>query len=184
MSTTLEQPVAESKEPVAATEQASAPTVEQYNAVKNKLTLHILHKQDLSAKLASLEESIYNMECDYFNESAYGNIVKGFEFFSKTSGGLLGGLSSSNKRRHQYSHEDHIFSLSSASFAKTLMRRQSASASRSNGVSVSTSKDDWEEYEDSVEPSTAKPSEPSGVATTNADPSVHPRKRKPRVLDD
>lgn len=171
---------------------SNPPTIEQYNAIKGKLTQQILHKQDLSAKLASLEDDIYNMECDYFADSAYGNIVKGFEAFSKTGSAGLAGLNSgqgSNKRRFQYSQDDHIFSLSSASYSKTLMRRQGSglnSAGSNGSSSPAVSKDDWDEYEDSVEPSNGKsvPDSSGPVASAGSEPSSQTRKRKPRVLDD
>lgn len=171
---------------------SNPPTIEQYNAIKGKLTLQILHKQDLSAKLAALEENIYNMECDYFADSAYGNIVKGFEAFSKTGSAALASLGAgggANKRRFQYTQDDHIFSLSSASYSKSLMRRQGngQNSAGSNGSSTpSASKDDWDEYEDSVEPSNGKsvPDASNPVASAGSELGSQTRKRKPRVLDD
>ena len=74
--------------------------VDDYAAAKNKLTQLILKKQALEASLNQLEESIYEKESDYFNESVHGNIVKGFENFTKSS-------SSSNKKRMVYSEDDH-----------------------------------------------------------------------------
>ena len=56
---------------------------EKYVELKNKLIQQILKKQELTRKLTTLEDSIYQKEIDYFEESPLGNIVKGFENFSK-----------------------------------------------------------------------------------------------------
>lgn len=109
--------------------------VDHYTKLKNQLTRLILKKKDLDAQLAALEESIYDKEVDYFNESTYGNIVKGFDNFAKSSAG------GSNKRKMNYTDDDHIFSMSSATFVRTLMKRQ--------GVAPSTP--DYDDFEDAVE---------------------------------
>lgn len=112
------------------------PTLDQYTQLKNELTQLILKKQELDAQLLSLEEAIYEKENDYFNESTYGNIVKGFDNFAKSSSG------GSNKRKMVYTDDDHIFSLSSSSFVKTLIKREGVN----NGAT------DLDDYEDSVDP--------------------------------
>ncbi|KAK6199232.1 chromatin modification-related protein EAF6 [Scheffersomyces amazonensis] len=157
-------------------------SIEKYNQLKNQLTQEILKKQELSARLSNLEDVIYEKENEYFDESLYGSIVKGFENFSKASGSSGGGQSSSqsgsggyntNKRRVQYADEDHIFSLSSISFIKSLMKKQGISLNGINGIHTSTTptssngnngssssnkdsaskdKDDFDDYEDSIEP--------------------------------
>lgn len=136
--------------------------VDDYAAVKNKLTQLILKKQALESSLAQLEDSIYEKESDYFNESVHGNIVKGFENFTKSS-------SSSNKKKMVYTDDDHIFSLSSATFVKTLMRNMGTN-----------SKDDYDDYEDCVEPPNHNQnnSPPASVSLTPG------RKRKSRTFDD
>lgn len=111
------------------------PTVDQYTKLKNDLTQLILRKKETEAKLAALEDQIYEKEADYFDESTYGNIVKGFDSFAKTS---LGG-----KRKMVYTDEDHIFSMLLSSFVKTLLRKQGTTT-------------DLDDYEDSVEPPLTK----------------------------
>lgn len=135
------------------------PTIDQYTKLKNELTQLILRKQELDAQLAALEDSIYDKESDYFNESTYGNIVKGFDSFAKLSAG------GSNKRKMIYTDDDHIFSLSSSTFVKTLMKREG----------MSTGAPDLDDYEDSVDPvnTTANP-----VSESNGGTPV--RKRKSR----
>lgn len=112
------------------------PTLDQYTQLKNELTKLILKKQELDAQLLALEDAIYDKESDYFNESTYGNIVKGFDSFAKSSSG------GSNKRKMVYTDDDHIFSLSSSTFVKTLMKREGV-----NGGAP-----DLDDYEDSVDP--------------------------------
>lgn len=150
---------------------------EKYVELKNKLIQQILKKQELTRKLTTLEDSIYQKEIDYFEESPLGNIVKGFENFSKTGGG--GGA---NKRKIVYSEDDHIFSLSSVNYIKSLMKRQSHT---SNGGS---SKDDFDDYEDSVDPTTASAGSKANSIEKNETPSgssgTPSRKRKARVLED
>lgn len=141
-------------------------SADQYNTVKNKLTQQILRKQELDSKLSKLEDSIYEKENEYFAESTYGNIVKGFDNFTKTNTG------GSNKKRITYTDEDHIFSLSSANFVKSFSRKQG----------LSGKSDDLDEYEDSVEPTNgAVPGMGSAGNSTNSTPA---RKRKARTIEE
>lgn len=135
------------------------PSLDAYTKLKDELVSLIIKKREVDAQLASLEESIYDKELDYFNDSAYGNIVKGFESFGKMS---LGG---SNKRKMVYSEEDHIFSMSSATFVKSIMRKQG----------VNTNGGDLDDYEDSVEPTNANGSNGSSKESAASTPL---RKRK------
>ncbi|SGZ47882.1 CIC11C00000005269 [Sungouiella intermedia] len=135
------------------------PTIDQYTQLKNELTKLILKKQELDAQLLALEEAIYDKENDYFNESTYGNIVKGFDNFAKSSSG------GSNKRKMIYTDDDHIFSLSSSTFVKTLMKREG----------VNTGAPDLDDYEDSVDPVSGPT-----TAGTESNGGTPARKRKSR----
>ncbi|KAI5957957.1 EAF6 [Candida theae] len=142
-------------------------SIDKYNELKKKLTQQILKKQELTNKLSKLEDTIYQKESSYFEESYSGNIVKGFENFSKSSGGGAGASgggagsgASGFKRRIVYTEDDHIFSLSSISFVKNMVKRHGAgyvNGSLSNGpaTSIINSKDELDDYEDSVDPTTA-----------------------------
>lgn len=134
--------------------------LDNYNKLKDDLVKKIIEKNDLSNKLSELEDAIYDKEYNYFQESYYGNIVKGFDNFSKTSN------SSNFKKKLPFGEGDHIFSLSSYNYVKSLKR---------GGL-------DFDEYEDSVEVPLgvplAKPVEPASSTST---PS---RKRKIRSLDE
>lgn len=133
-------------------------SVDQYTQLKNQLSQQIVKKQELDAQLQALEGSIYEKENDYFNESTYGNIVKGFDSFAKSSSG------GSSKRKMVYTDDDHIFSLLSATFVRTLMKRQG------------TGGPDYDDFEDSVETPT------SNVPNGNKEqPGTPGRKRKNRL---
>ncbi|ABN65188.2 predicted protein, partial [Scheffersomyces stipitis CBS 6054] len=153
-------------------------SIDKYTEIKNQLTSSILRKQELTAKLNALEDSIYEKENEYFNDSTYGNIVKGFENFSKAGGG-----GSSNKKRIQYTDDDHIFSLSSVNYIKTLNKRQGVTMNGVNG-------NDLDDYEDSVEPANGGAAirvASSGLASdrdASSNSSTPSRKRKARNLDD
>lgn len=131
------------------------PSLDAYTKLKDELVKLIVKKNEIDAQLAALEEEIYDKELDYFNESTYGNIVKGFENFGKMS---LGG---SNKRKLVFNEEDHIFSMSSATFVKALMRKQ--------GINGAT---DYDDYEDSIEPSSGNSDGPSNGVTNGSSGSV------------
>lgn len=139
---------------------------EQYEELKERLVKEILEKQQLDAKLEELEENIYEKEHDYFQESVYGNIVKGFENFGKPS------VSASNRKRPVYSDEDHIFSMSSVNYIRNMMRRQGAGTS---------GREELEEYEDSVEPSAANGINNGSASQQQGSP---PRKRKIRSQEE
>lgn len=178
---------------IQATTNTPTPSIEQYTNLKNQLTQQILQKQELDNKLNKLESEIYDKENEYFNESTFGNIVKGFENFSKTSGG---GLNGSNKKKITYTDDDHIFSLSSNNFVKTLMKRQGLHVPSSTS---SNQLNDLDEYEDSVDPSMNNKLDQSsngGSSSGNAVASMVAasasisasgtpgRKRKARVIED
>lgn len=157
--------------------EGSTPSIEQYTALKDQLTQQILKKQELDAKLGKLEDSIYDKENEYFNESVYGNIVKGFQNFTKTN---TGGM---NKRRISYTDDDHIFSLSSVNYIKTIMKRQ--------GMSANGRAEDLDDYEDSVDPTGGNnngggtPSAgQAAMANSNSNQSTPGRKRKIRTIED
>lgn len=135
-------------------------SVDQYTQLKNQLSQQIVKKQELDSQLQALENTIYEKENDYFNESTYGNIVKGFDSFAKSSSG------GSSKRRMVYTDDDHIFSLLSATFVRTLTKRQGTGAP------------DYDDFEDSVEPPA------NGTSNGSKEqPGTPGRKRKGRLDD-
>lgn len=152
---------------------------EKYDELRKKLVQQILKKQELSKKLSNLEDTIYQKEVEYFEDSPLGNIIKGFENITKTSGGS----GNSNKRRVVYTDDDHIFSLSSVNYIKQMLKKQGQSI---NGSSTTT-KDDFDDYEDSVDPATAGLEKKANSIERSETPSsggTPSRKRKARTFDD
>ncbi|CAN3355256.1 chromatin modification-related protein Eaf6p [Diutina catenulata] len=142
---------------------------DKYTKLKDDLVKEILKKQELEKKLSDLEDQIYDKENDYFNESVYGNIIKGFDNFSKASG-------STAKKRLQYSEDDHIFSLSSTNYLKQMMKKQGTA----NGTTI-------DDYEDVVEPrdqGAGSPSVPAAPSDDGSASSPPARKRKSRIPDE
>lgn len=78
--------------------------MKEYEQVKNQLIKEINQKQQVLEKLSNIEQNIYRKELDYFNESPYGNVIKGFDNFNKVG---------NTKKKVVYTEDDHIFSLSS-----------------------------------------------------------------------
>lgn len=74
--------------------------IDTYNKLKDDLIKKIIEKNELLNKLSELENSIYEKEYNYFNDSYYGNIIKGFDNFSKTSN------SSNNKKKLPFYDQD------------------------------------------------------------------------------
>lgn len=87
----------------------------EYEKLKKQLHQQIINKRNLDKELTQLEEDIFNKETQYFGNSTYGNIIKGFDNFTK-------GSSSSNRKKIQFSDDDRIFSLSSSTYVRHLKK--------------------------------------------------------------
>lgn len=88
----------------------------EYEKLKKQLHQQIINKRNLDKELTTLEEDIFNKETTYFENSTYGNIIKGFENFTKNSS------SSSNRKKVSYTDDDRIFSLSSSTYVRHLKK--------------------------------------------------------------
>ncbi|SPO30899.1 uncharacterized protein UTRI_05483_B [Ustilago trichophora] len=114
----------------------SAPTSleeanQRYQSVKLALRTGLAHKRLIDRSLIDLESQIYLFEGSYLQStsSSGGNIVKGFDSYLKNSSSSSG-YSSTTGRGNNNSNsganladiplEDRIFSLSSATYAKSL----------------------------------------------------------------
>ncbi|PMD24940.1 NuA4-domain-containing protein [Hyaloscypha hepaticicola] len=69
-------------------------------------------KRALERNLAQQEESIYKKETDYLEETPSGNIITGFEAYTKSSGSSAPG----QRRRAAVQESNRVFSRSSISY--------------------------------------------------------------------
>ena len=90
-----------------------------YERLKKTLKTSIKQKQDLEETLAKIEQSIWNKEGSYLDETIAGNIMKGFDNYIKASGAqgisTTGGGTSSRKKA-TVGEQDRLFSRSSVGF--------------------------------------------------------------------
>jgi chromatin modification-related protein EAF6 len=75
-------------------------------------------KRLLERSLAQQEESIYKKETDYLEETPSGNIITGFEAYTKGSGGSAPG----QRRRAAVQESNRVFSRSSISYNVNAVR--------------------------------------------------------------
>ncbi|KAH3900757.1 uncharacterized protein SCODWIG_02703 [Saccharomycodes ludwigii] len=99
-------------------------TNKEYELLKNKIKSNLKEKQRLEIELEKLNQLIFDKETQYFKPTSilnqYGNIIKGFDNFSKhhhSSGSGVGSASSSNAANGNHNNNviddnDRIFSLS------------------------------------------------------------------------
>lgn len=135
-------------------------SVDEYTKLKNELVQQIIKKQELEANLLKLEDTIYEKELEYFDETPFGNIMKGFDNFAKSASG------GSHKKRIKFEPEDHIFSMSSVSYVKLLEKR------RGEYTGPSPDADDFEDSVETVAADGSPGKEPNGTPQ---------RRRKNRV---
>ncbi|CCH62745.1 hypothetical protein TBLA_0I00860 [Henningerozyma blattae CBS 6284] len=130
-------PVPDGIAPVAADSAAAAEAERaHYEQLKKSLRQSLTMKKQLQDDLDRLQQQIYDSETLYLNNSTsntstngishnyYGNIVKGFEHFTKSHGhGHHGSNANGNNANGvdlAFNDNDRIFSLSSASYVKQL----------------------------------------------------------------
>lgn len=108
----------------------------EYETLKKKLRESVTRRNQLEDEIAKKEEEIYSKETQYLADGTmHGNIIKGFENFSKTGSSSS---SSSRSKRIQFGDEDRIFSLSSSTYVMHL-RRQSGGMEDDEELSSETS---------------------------------------------
>ncbi|KAK9458263.1 histone acetyltransferase subunit NuA4-domain-containing protein [Dipodascopsis uninucleata] len=91
-----------------------------YEKMKKDLRDMISKKKAIDKNLASLEEQIYKYEEAYLEDTPNGNIIKGFDNYLKTASTIGSGSSSSFRKKTTYTENDRLFSLSSATYLKTV----------------------------------------------------------------
>jgi chromatin modification-related protein EAF6 len=83
-----------------------------YEKTRAHLRELLRKKRDLERQLASQEEMIYKKETDYLEETPSGNIITGFEAYTKGVGSAIGGA----RKRGLVTESNRVFSKSSVSY--------------------------------------------------------------------
>ncbi|KAH3668191.1 hypothetical protein OGAPHI_001945 [Ogataea philodendri] len=118
---------------------------QDYDRLKKKLKDALNRKKEIDRQVTRLEEDIFNKETAYLSEGAqHGNIIKGFENFTKTTTST----SSSRGKKIQFTDEDRIFSLSSATYVRHLKKINSGQMQGTLNPLLAQYDDDDEESEE------------------------------------
>jgi chromatin modification-related protein EAF6 len=83
-----------------------------YDKARNHLKDLIERRNKLQNNLGTLEDRIYKEETDYLEGTPSGNIIKGFENYTKGTGSSAPG----QRRRVPVNNEDRLFSRSSHTY--------------------------------------------------------------------
>lgn len=83
-----------------------------YDKARHHLKDLIERQKKLTNKLGTLEDAIYKEETDYLEGTPSGNIIKGFENYTKGTGSSAPG----QRRRVPVNNEDRLFSRSSVTY--------------------------------------------------------------------
>ncbi|KAK9376260.1 histone acetyltransferase subunit NuA4-domain-containing protein [Lipomyces chichibuensis] len=137
-----------------------------YEKMKKDLRDLLSKKKAIDKNLAAVEDYIFRYEGAYLEDALNGNIIQGFDNYLKGSGSGAGGhgnASNALKRKGTYTDNDRLFSLSSATYLKSVQ------------------KDLFESVEDNAAATPAGPtngSNPTLQASTKASSSHKKKKRK------
>lgn len=121
----------------------------RYTSIKNALKTGLAHKRTIDRSLIDLESQIYLFEGSYLQSTAAsgGNIVKGFDSYlknsSSSSSAFASGAFGGNSKRAAAAAaeaaildiplEDRIFSLSSATYARSLELKANETGNGTDG---------------------------------------------------
>lgn len=117
--------MAENAAPIANSDDATR-GMPYYDRLKKTLKASIKQKQDLEDTLAKIEQSIWNKEAAYLDDTSAGNIMKGFDNYIKASGapgGLSAGGGTASRKKATVSEQDRLFSRSSVGFWNSMRVR-------------------------------------------------------------
>lgn len=89
-------------------EQDNVYSLKDVSASEKRLTELLQRRQQLAKNLYTVENSLYNLETSYIEDTTYGNIIRGYDSF-------LANRTPSNRRQRPLDSE-RIFSQSSISF--------------------------------------------------------------------
>lgn len=125
-----------------------------YEKLKRDLRETLQKKRLLDKDMATLEDQIFRFEASYLEETAAGNIIKGFDNYIKGSsapgattstsinpggGGGGGGGGTSTRRKGTVMEQDRVFSRSSASFMRELSPTSSTQTTPSHAPTPTSS---------------------------------------------
>lgn len=82
-----------------------------YNKEREKLQDLLRRKKLLELSIARQDEAIYKKETDYFEDTPAGNIITGFDNYTKGVAGSIGG-----RRRTGVPEQNRVFSRSSVTY--------------------------------------------------------------------
>jgi chromatin modification-related protein EAF6 len=102
----------ENTAPPAAAGNGEVPGQPFYDKTRQHLKELLHKKRILERSLSSQEDSIFRKETEYLEETPSGNIITGFEAYTKGTGATGGGA----RRRGGVSEGSRVFSRSSISF--------------------------------------------------------------------
>lgn len=106
-------------------------SMEEYERLKKQLHQEILNERELEKQLAQLETDIFTKETSYLSDPTfYGNIIKGFDSFNKSSQTV-------SRRRNYLNDNDRIFSLSSSTYVRHLKKSESGDENEDEDDSTS-----------------------------------------------
>jgi len=103
-----------------------------YDRQAAELKLLLKQRAQLEAQVASLDDRIYDKETEYLEDTPHGNIIVGFDAYTKGTGAATGG-----RRRGVVNETHRIFSNSSASYKNNAVsweRGRGRGEERANGL--------------------------------------------------
>ena len=101
-----------------------------YDRLRKNMKTSIKEKQDSEETLAKIEQSIWNKEGSYLDDTPAGNIMKGFDNYIKASGapgGSSTGGGTASRKKSTVSEQDRLFSRSSVGYWNSMRVRLTSS---------------------------------------------------------
>lgn len=97
---------------------SEAPGQPYYERERQRLKALLAKRQTLERNLQATEDAIYKKETEYLEDTPQGNIITGFDAYTKGSSVAPGG----GRRRGQAQDMNRVFTRSSISFRTDLVR--------------------------------------------------------------
>ncbi|KAL3423575.1 Chromatin modification-related protein eaf6 [Phlyctema vagabunda] len=160
---------------------AELPGAPFYEKSRVELKKLIHEKRRLEAELQAHEDLIYKKETDYFEDTPSGNIITGFEAYTKGTGAAPGAA----RRKGQITADHRVFSSSSITYnadaAQTFDSAQSTPMAAMAPTPLSTSFQKGESASNHATPTSATSSNRAAAAGANGGSK---KNKKPADEDD